>query len=56
MQDQMVVLQVYLVSMYTPFLLYSLTDDNLKHMLKTTDFMWIATFILLMPSLSWTGN
>ena len=56
MQDQMVVLQVYLVSMHTPFLLYSHTDDNSKHMLETTDFMRIATFILLMPFLSWIGN
>ena len=48
MQDQMFVLQVYLVSMHTPFLLYSHTDDNSKYILKTTDFMWIATFILLM--------
>ena len=45
MQDQMVVLQVYLVSMYTPFLLYSHTDDKSKHMLKTIDFMQIATFL-----------
>ena len=56
MQDQMVVLQVYLVSMHTPFLLYSHTDDNSKHMLKTTDFMQIATFILFIPFLSWTVN
>ena len=48
MQDQIVFLQVYLVSMHTPFLLYSRTNDNSKHMLKTTDFMRIATFILLM--------
>jgi len=56
MQDQMVVLQVYLVSMHTLFLLYSHPDDNSKHILKTTDFIRIATFILLMPFLSWTGN
>ena len=42
MQDQKG-FQVYLVSMYIPFLLYSHNDDNSKHMLKTTDFMWIAT-------------
>jgi len=56
MQDQMVLLQVYLVSMHTPFLLYSLTDDNSKYMLKTTDFIWITTFILLMLFLSWTSD